>query len=103
VRVVKRGPRYMRAEVAHGAGGAVGVDLFQTADIREWGVLFFIRTGPADYVRRMLWHWKLYTMYRGRIEANRLWNEDGTAANTNEERDVFEALHLTWVAPEGRK
>lgn len=66
------------------------IDFFWT-DARKWGLLFFIRTGPAEYGERMLRYWKIITN-GGYSKDCILHLADGTPVETPEEEDVFKAI-----------
>lgn len=97
---IKSGPRY--TQVIYQAGAvAIKVDLFQAWDPWQWGMLFFIRTGCADFVERALVHWKKISE-GGFCANNQLRLADGTLVDTHEEELVFHHLKCKWVPPERR-
>ena len=77
------------------------IDLFLVLPPAQWGLLLFIRTGPADFGHRALARWKRISG-GGFSKDGCLHNANGTAVPTPEEADVFDALRLAWVAPEDR-
>ena len=95
------GAKYKRLVFAH-AGEAFPLDLFVTQPA-EWGVVFTIRTGSADFTHRLVTprrHGGL--MPDGmREHGNAIWDGERQLV-TPEERDVFAALGLAWVPPERR-
>lgn len=79
-------------------------DLFITTP-EKWGCIYAIRTGSADFSRRMMTkEWQggfcpdeLY------FKEGRLWSkEQTTPLDTPEEEDVFRFLGIPWVEPERR-
>jgi len=76
------------------------IDIF-TGSEQNWGLLFFIRTGPAEYAAKALAHWKKFTG-GGFSEGCVLHTADGTKVPTLEEQDVFEALRWPYMEPESR-
>gem|GEM_PF-905405 len=106
--VLRGGAKYIQVEMRpQDDGPLVCVELFLTADPAQWGMLYFIRTGSADFVRRALAYWKSITG-GGYCRGNRLHLADGTAVDTPEEGDVFAALErygdaaVSLVPPERR-
>lgn len=99
--VVKSGSKYTQVILDDPAAGGVAVDLFQTVAPHQWGMMYFIRTGSADFVKRALGHWKTLSN-GGYCAANQLRFPDGTLQQTPEEADVFAALHCPFVDPERR-
>jgi DNA polymerase/3'-5' exonuclease PolX len=99
--VIKSGERYTQVVMDDQAVGPVKVDFFQTRYRQEWGMLFFIRTGSADFVRRALAYWKRLSA-GGECRGNLLWRGDGVQVQTFEEEDVFRALGCRWVEPKDR-
>lgn len=99
--IVKSGTKYTQAVVVDEEAGPVVVDLFVTADTAQWGMLFFIRTGCADFVERALAHWRRISGM-GYCHDNRLCTVSGKPIDTPEEEDVFTALQCRFVAPQDR-
>lgn len=99
-------------------GPSVQIDCFWQS--REtFGLNFFIRTGPAEYVARALAFWKTITT-GGYSEGAVLHLIDGTPIQTRTEQDVFDMLDhfskqaegkvaghkyrpVKWLAPEKRR
>jgi len=97
---LKNGQKYKQVIIKPPAGPVV-VDLFQTRNPAEWGMLFFIRTGSADFVRRALGHWKKISD-GGECRENILYRGDGSMVQTFDETAVFAALKCPFVTPERR-
>jgi DNA polymerase/3'-5' exonuclease PolX len=66
------------------------IDLFWP-NAETWGLIYFIRTGPAEFGHRMLGYWKQITN-GGYSEDGVLHLADGTPVFTPEEADVFRVL-----------
>lgn len=77
------------------------VDLFICTP-ETWGLNFFIRTGPGDFGRRALAHWKRITG-GGYADEAQLYNAAGKLVPTPEEADVFSALKVGWIEPARRR
>lgn len=101
IQILKTGPKYTQVIVRDPEVGPVLVDLFQTEDPEQWGMLLFIRTGCADFVERALTHWKRISDM-GYCFENTLRTVTGQIVPTPEEADVFKALKCRFVAPEER-
>jgi DNA polymerase/3'-5' exonuclease PolX len=80
--------------------GAYQIDVF-TATKENWGLLFFIRTGPAEYAQRALVDWKKICP-GGYSEGAIFRAADGSKVLTPEEADVFRVLRRDYVPPEKR-
>lgn len=93
----KNGPKYKQLTYA-----GTQIDLF-LATPETWGCVATIRTGSADFSR-----WLVTELKYGGAKPHHLTFEDGRllangqALATPEERDVFAALDLPWVAVEDR-
>lgn len=96
------------------------VDLYLTT-AEQWGVMFAIRTGAAEFAQALVSRWT--SVSRGHVHEGRLhppcpegaepvaWHVEpsgrkvplGTPYETPEERDVFEVLGLRYVPPALRR
>jgi DNA polymerase/3'-5' exonuclease PolX len=76
----------------------IKLDLF-FATSRNWGFIFAIRTGPADYSHRVLASGWVRNGYVGKD--GMLW-KDGLPVDVPEERDLFRLAGVPWVEPEHR-
>lgn len=81
-------------------GHGIKVDVFLCSH-ETWGLNLVIRTGSADFSRAVLQRWKAISG-GGRSDGLRLTWPDGRQEPTPEERDVFRACRLSWVAPRDR-
>lgn len=78
---------------------AIALDLFVVRPPAQWGAILAIRTGPADYSRRLVTSCRR----RGfRCEDGRLVDAAGRTVHTPEEQDFIETCGLPWAEPEGR-
>jgi DNA polymerase/3'-5' exonuclease PolX len=80
-------------------GGRIKLDLF-LARPDNFGLIFLIRTGSADFSQGLVTFAKHRTSFR--VGEGSLRDRDGKVLETFEERDVFDALRLDWVEPELR-
>lgn len=87
--------KYWRALVDEG----IKLDLFITT-LEQWGIIFMIRTGSAEYSRGLMTYAKLCTPYR--VQDGHL-TLDGQPVPTFEEEDVFAALGTEYVSPRERE
>lgn len=76
----------------------IALDLF-FATAENWGLIFAIRTGSADYSHRVLacgW------VRNGYKSADGMLTRGGVALAVPEERDLFRLAGVPWVEPEAR-
>lgn len=79
----------------------IPLDLFITGP-DQWGVIFLLRTGDADFSRALVTPEPHGALPRGyRIQAGRVWRGDAVLS-TPQEGDVFDALGLPWLTPAAR-
>jgi len=74
------------------------LDLFM-AEPGNWGLIYAIRTGSADYSHKVLgaaWVKAGYHSKDGYL------HQGNTRFNVCEEKDLFERIHLKWVDPQFR-
>lgn len=76
----------------------IPVDLFVVRGSADWGVLFCIRTGPADWSQRLVTDCQRRFM---RVEGGRLLHH-GQHVPCPEERDFLAAIGQPWVEPRER-
>lgn len=74
------------------------LDLF-LANETNWGVIFAIRTGSAEFSEALVTHAKLKTYYHVADGHLKRLNE---TVPCPEEAELFKRLHLEWVEPEKR-
>jgi DNA polymerase/3'-5' exonuclease PolX len=76
----------------------IKLDLF-IADEKNWGNVFALRTGSADYSHKVLasqWVKQGYKSVGGYLTRN------GVSYNIPEEKDLFEMLDIPYVEPQNR-
>jgi len=104
VEVIKNGEKYKQFIVTSTHGHPVQVDLFLQPDPATWGVNMLIRTGPANFSKKMVtpkrsggWMPDAYTVRDARIwlPYERL--------ETPEEEDIFRLYGLEYIEPEYRR
>ncbi len=78
----------------------VRVDLFAVRPPAQWGAIFAIRTGPAEYSRRLVTVCQRKNL---RCRDGRLLDWTGRTVATPEERDFIEACGLPYVSPRNRR
>lgn len=77
----------------------IKLDLF-FATPENWGAIFAIRTGSADFSHKVLaTRWKKL----GYTSSGGVLSRDGETIYIREERELFELLGLDWVEPENRE
>ena len=75
----------------------VKVDLFM-ATPDNWGYIFAIRTGSAEFSQSLAWRWKKMG-YEGQ---DGMLTRFGKPVPLKEERDLFNLIQLPWVQPQDR-
>jgi DNA polymerase/3'-5' exonuclease PolX len=93
---VKGGEKYRQYELPH---HGCKLDLF-ICDRDTWGVNFTIRTGPAEFSKRLVTPRKHNGLLPShlKVKAARIWSGD-EALDTPEERAVFEVIGMDWIEP----
>jgi DNA polymerase (family 10) len=86
--------KYTQRELPDG----IALDLF-FATPENWGLIFAIRTGSADYSHRVLACGWVRAGYKS---ADGMLSRDGVAVPVREERDLFRLAGVPWVDPEPR-
>jgi DNA polymerase/3'-5' exonuclease PolX len=93
------GPRYQRLKYK-----GFGVDVWGVLPPAQFGVVFMIRTGSDDFVKRMVRQRVMggeVLLTGQRIENGALWDL-GKIVPTPEEMDFFHAVNRPWLPPECR-
>jgi DNA polymerase/3'-5' exonuclease PolX len=97
---IKNGDRMKQIELPEG----IMLDLFIVLPPAQWGVIYAIRTGPADYS-----HWLVTLRKHGgalpsymKVHDGGIY-EDAELIETPEESDVFKLLQMQYVKPEDRR
>lgn len=91
------GPKFKRLSYR-----GVALDLF-SPDAATWGVVFCIRTGPAEFSHRLVTPRRQGGLLPDwlRVSEGRIWRA-ATALETPDEEQVFDAIGLDWIPPERR-
>ncbi|NCC52442.1 MAG: hypothetical protein EOM20_14655 [Spartobacteria bacterium] len=77
----------------------IALDLFfATPD--NWGLIYAIRTGSAEYSHRVL---AVGWVRNGYKSVNGMLTRDGVAVPVRDEQDLFRMAGVTWVEPEKRE
>ena len=98
-KLIKSGTRYKQIELPEG----INLDLFIVIPPAQWGVIFTIRTGPADYSRKFVTSKQFGGMLPSnmKIKDGAIWC-NGKAMFTPEETDVYKLIGAPYVEP-GRR
>lgn len=96
--LVARGERY---RALYEPDAKLNVDLFIVRPPAQWGLIFCLRTGPAEFGKNLLM----------RLRSRNLQAKDGRilsigtrgTLNTPEEEDVFRLADLEFIPPEDRR
>ncbi len=98
--LVKGGKRYKQFILPEG----ITLDLFVVLPPAQWGVIFAIRTGPADFSA-----WLVTPRSKGgrlpsylKVEDGAVWN-DRKLLPASEEKDFFDLLGLPYMEPGKRQ
>lgn len=98
--VGKDGPRQKRLWLI---SEAIAVDLFLVRPPAQWGVIFALRTGPAEFSKWLATRQPWGALPPGvKMERGALWR-NGAIVETPTEKSFFEALGLPWVKPSKRR
>ena len=100
--VIKGGQRYVQIALHQG----INLDLFIVLPPASWGVIYTLRTGPADFSQKCVTQRK-----KGGLLPSFLRVKDGTVQDattgeiipTPEEEDFFKVLKLNWISPDKRQ
>jgi DNA polymerase/3'-5' exonuclease PolX len=91
--------KYTQRLAWHPATGPIKVDIFMvTRD--SWGLQFMIRTGSAEFSRRMAIQWSHMGL---KSVGGILYDAEGKDYPLREEEDVFGFLGVDWVEPQERE
>jgi len=99
-KVVKGKEKYKQLALPEG----INLDLFMVTQPAQWGVIFTIRTGPAEFS-----HYCVTKKHQGgrmpawaKVQNGAVWNRD-ESLDMPEEQDFFDFLQLPWIEPRDRK
>lgn len=91
----KNGPKYKQVRFE-----GIKFELY-FATKENWGLIFLIRTGPADFSKNMLSKWK--TVSNGGESRNgMLYTGDNKAVSVYQEVDFFKLINQVYIEPENR-
>ena len=108
IAIKKNGPRYKAFEVNEPDNEYLKIDLFLVVPPAQWGVIFTIRTGSAEFSKRLVTKKKHggYMPSNMKQKDGQLWiglnNGQWLPLETPEEIGYFEALGIDWVRPQDR-
>ena len=107
--VHKNGPRYKQIELPLLAGEFVMLDLFIVLPPAQWGVIYAIRTGPADFSQWLVTSREKggalpeYTkVEHGAVYAYNAASDDADRLPMPEEIHFLDFLGLGWIEPSER-
>ena len=102
IRGERNGPKWKQFFVPEPGTVGVKLDLFITTPA-EWGYQFTIRTGPADFSKKLVTPRKYGGLMPSHLKAKgSRWLNNGRPLKTPEEADVFNLMGIEWIDPEGR-
>ena len=99
-RVIKGGQRYVQIALHQ----QINLDLFLVLPPATWGVIFTLRTGPADFSTHCVTQRSkggLLPSYLA-VRDGVVWQNDQSVP-TPEEADFFRVLELAWIPPHQRR
>ena len=98
--LIKNGQRYKQMQLVEG----INLDLFICLPPAQWGVIYLIRTGSAEFSRKVVTQRK----YGGYLPSDCIVKDgqvlrDGVLILMSEEEDYLELLGMSGLKPEERK
>jgi DNA polymerase/3'-5' exonuclease PolX len=99
----KNGQKYKQFVFTGKGGDIYTVDLFLPS-VETWGCVYMIRTGSADFSRRMVTKQSMGGLMPNDLSVSdgRVWR-NGATLDTPEEADVFKLWGMGFVEPKDRK
>lgn len=99
-RCIKSGHKYKQIELKEG----INLDLFIVTPPAQWGVIFTIRTGPAEFSHRLVTQKSQGGLLPSnlRVEGGAIWNGK-EIIKTPEEADLFRLAEMRFVEPWNRQ
>lgn len=94
------GPKYYKGVARVADGLEVGVDLFVVTPPAEWGDVFLIRTGEAEFSQAVVTRLRRFGLKSEDGHVARI--SDGARIPTPHESDMLRAARLPWIPPERR-
>jgi len=103
ISIKKNGQKYKQFSFFGKSGDPYTVDLFLPS-AETWAVVYMIRTGSADFSRRMVTRQEKGGLMPNDLSVadGRAWR-NGVAIATPEERDVFTEWGMDFIEPKDRK
>lgn len=98
-KLVKNGNKFKQVTLYRG----ISLDLFIVTPPAQWGVIFTIRTGSADFSHRLVTSKRQGGMMPSnlRVEGGAIWSNNHII-ETPEEQDVFDLIGVPFIDPELR-
>jgi len=98
-RPVKNGNKFKQIALYSG----LSLDLFIVVAPAQWGVIFTIRTGSADFSHRLVTSKKFGGLMPSNltVKDGAIWH-NGHIIETPEEKDVFDLISVAYIEPELR-
>jgi DNA polymerase (family 10) len=93
------GPKYYKGILSRGRIAGTQLDLFVVTPPAQWGVVFLIRTGSAEFSQAVVTRLRRYGL---RSEDGRIVDLGNKTIPVDSEEDVFERVRLPYVPPEKR-
>jgi DNA polymerase/3'-5' exonuclease PolX len=96
---IKDGPRYKQIALPEG----INLDLFLVRPPAQWGVIFLLRTGPAEFSHQAVTRKRLGGLLLSdcQVAGGRVWRH-GKHLPMREEEDFLKLLGLPGLAPQER-
>lgn len=99
-KMIKNGSRYKQMELPEG----INLDLFIVIEPAQWGVIFTIRTGPADFSHKLV----TLKSFGGYLPGDCKVHDGGVYRGgalipMPDEKDFLEFVGLGWIEPEARR
>ena len=98
-KVIKSGHKYKKVDLDSG----ISLDLFIVTPPAEWGVVYMIRTGSADFSHKLVTPKKYGGMLPSdlRVKDGAIWKGEKKIPTPSED-DVFRVLGISPIPPEDR-
>lgn len=98
-RPVKAGPKYKQVLLPEG----INLDLFIVTPPAQWGVIFAMRTGPAEFSKALVTSRRFggYLPGWAKVDKGAVWSH-GEIIPTPEEQDFFNICEIPAIRPEYR-
>ena len=95
-KVIKNGSRYKQIALPDG----INLDLFIVLPPAQWGVIYLIRTGPAEFSKRFVTPVRQggFLPSHAKVENGAVWADDAIVP-MSEEIQFFEFCRKRWIEP----